>query len=422
MLQISPEKRRWLIVAIIFFAIVLSYVDRQILSLLKPLLKGEFGFDDVGYATLVNIFTSLYAVMYVVSGWLVDRFGVRVLMLSGIVTWSLACIGAGLTRSFSALATMRGLLGFSEPTAFPSQIRVMAIWFPGRIRATANSVCLAGGTIGALIAPPLVSWIALNHHWRDAFIWPGAAGLVVAGLWYLIYRDPPAKIQEEAKVTSVTDHDAKFTWPQLWRTRSLWAVLLIRFISDPVWYFCLFWLPGYLQEGMGLTLAQVGMVGWIPFLAADLGAVSSAAWSDRMVKNGVVPLKARKIMLTRVAFVAPLCALVPYLGSPAWTLIIFSLVAACCFSWLLSLCVVIAEAFPARNVASVLGIAGGCGCCGAIIFNSYVGQMLASIGSYRVFAIMACLHPIAAVILWKVVRPERPPESSRSVGEIPSQK
>lgn len=408
MFQITPHKRRWIILAIIFSAIVLSYVDRQILSLLKPILKVEFGFDDEGYAILVNIFTVLYAIMYPVSGWLVDRFGARAVMLGGVVTWSMACIGAGFTKAFGSLAAMRGLLGLAEPAAFPSQIRVMAIWFPGKLRATANSLCLSGGTIGALIAPPLVAWIALNHDWRYAFIWPGLAGLVVAFLWYVFYRDPPREIMEEAQASNRVEEGVKFSWLQLWRTRSLWAVLLIRFISDPVWYFCLFWLPGYLQEDMGLTLAQVGMVGWIPFLAADLGAVGSAAWSDQMVRKGAAPLLARKRMLIRVAFVAPLCVLTPYLGSATWTLVIFSLVAACSFSWLLNLVVVIAETFPARNVASVLGIGGGFGAAGAIIFNTYVGEMLATMGAYKIFAIMACLHPMAALILWKLVKPERP--------------
>ena len=115
-------------------------------------------------------------------------------------------------------------------------------------------------------------------------------------LWFFVYRDPPPEVLAEA--TAATGGDTiKFSWPQLWRTRTLWGILLIRFISDPVWYFCLFWLPGYLQENSGLTLAQVGAVGWIPFLAADLGGIASAAWSDRMVRRGVEPLRARKRML-----------------------------------------------------------------------------------------------------------------------------
>lgn len=407
--SLSPQRRRWIILAIIFCAIVLNYVDRQILSILKPTLKGEFHFDDRGYAVLVNLFTIGYALMYPLSGWLVDRFGPRPVMFGGILTWSCACIGAGLTRSFGAFGFCRALLGLSEPTAFPAQLRVVTTWFSGSMRATANSVCVAGGTFGAIIAPPVVAWLALTYNWHAAFFVPGVLGLVVVALWWIFYRDPePGMGATDVAVEATT----AFTWPQLWRTRSLWAILLIRFVSDPVWYFCLFWLPGYLQENSGLTLAQVGMVGWIPFLFADIGGIATAAWSDRMVRRGTNPLLARKRMLTAVAVLAPLCALTPHFSHPAATLAIFSLVAVACLSWLFSLSVVIAEAFPLRNAASVLGIAGGFGAAGAVVFNTFVGEMMASFGPVRVFTTMALLHPIAVVILWTMVRPERPPAAS----------
>lgn len=404
---LTPQRRRWLILALIFSAIVLNYIDRQILSILKPTLKVEFGFDDRGYALLVNVFTVAYATMYPVAGWLVDRFGARVVMLWGILGWSVACIGAGFTRSLGAFAFFRGLLGVSEPTAFPAQLRVVTTWFPGTVRGTANSVCTAGSSVGAIIAPPLVAAIAIHLNWHAAFIIPGALGLGVAVAWYFLYRDPPPEILVQATATTPGSEQA-FAWPQLWRCRSLWGVLLCRFVSDPVWYFCLFWLPGYLQENSGLSLAQTGMVGWIPFLVADIGGIATAAWSDRMVRRGVAPLLARKRMLVTVALFAPVCALTPHLPHVAATLAIFSVVAAVCLSWLFSLSVVIAETFPARNVASVLGIAGGCGAAGAVVFNYYVGDMIARYGAGRVFAVMAVLHPLAAIVLWLMTRPEHP--------------
>lgn len=407
----NPLRRRWLILGLIFGAIVLNYVDRQILSILKPTLKAEFGFDDRGYALLVNVFTVGYALMYPLSGWLVDRFGARIVMLAGILGWSVACMGAGFTRSLGQFAFFRGLLGLSEPTAFPSQLRVVTMWFPGSLRATANSISVAGGTFGAVIAPPLVAWLALTYDWHAAFLVPGVLGLLVALGWIVFYRDPPAGLQAPADATAGTGASLRFAWPQLWRTRTLWGVLLIRFISDPVWYFCLFWLPGYLQENSGLSLKQVGLVGWIPFLVADLGGIATAAWSDAMVRRGTSPLRARKIMLTAVAALAPVCVLTPHLPHWAATLAIFSVVAACCLSWLFSLSVVIAEAFPLRNVASVLGIAGGFGAAGAVVFNTYIGDMLTRFGPGRVFGAMAVLHPIAAVVLWTMTRREQPPAS-----------
>lgn len=398
------EKRRWFIVAIIFVAIVFNYVDRQMVSILKPLLKSEFDLDDSGYAMIVNVFTICYAVMYPVSGWLVDKFGAGRVMFYSIVLWSVASIGGGLSRTIGQFAFFRGMLGLAEPANFPAQLKTVTVWFSGRVRATANSLCVAGSSIGAIIAPPLIAWLTISFNWKVAFFVCGLMGLLIAVLWKLVYRDPPAAVTREVTETAVPE---AFSWWRLWGTRSLWGILLIRFISDPVWYFCLFWLPGYLQEGSGLSLAQVGMIGWIPFLVADIGSIGSSAWSDKMVRKGMQPLRARKIMLTVMAALAPLCMLVNYLPDVASTLIVFSLVAVMALSWLFTVSVVVAEAFPVQNVASVLGIAGGFGALGAVLFNYYVGQVIGSLGAGKIFMLMSVFHPLAAVVLWCMVQKER---------------
>ena len=403
-----PERRRWFIIVIIFLATVFNYFDRQIVSILKPLLKEEFDIDDAGYAVIINVFTICYALMYPVTGWLVDRFGARVVMFFGVVGWAMASIGGGLSRTFGQFTFFRGMLGISEPTNFPAQVRVITIWFSGKLRATANSLCVAGSSIGAIIAPPIVAWLALKYGWHSAFIATGIVGLIIALLWWFIYRDPPEKIAKEAAESSGTSQTEAFTWGQLWRTKSLWGIILIRFITDPVWYFCLFWLPGYLQEQSGLTLAQIGMVGWLPFLAADLGGIGTSAWSDKLVRKGYQPLRARKVMLTTVGFFAPICVITPYLSDAASTIFVFCIVAAVCISWLFTLSVVIAETFPVNNVASVLGIAGGFGAVGAVFFNYFVSQFIGTIGSDKIFFIMAFLHPLAILILWTMVKVEKP--------------
>ena len=404
---LAPHRRRWVILGLIFSALVLNYIDRQIVSILKPTLKAEFSLDDSGYAWLVNVFTVCYAASYPVVGWLVDHFGPRRMMLLGIVTWSTACLGAGLSRTFGTLALFRAMLGLAEPTAFPAQLKVVTIWFPASLRATANSMCIAGTSIGAIVAPPLVAWLAQRYGWHSAFLVPGVLGLALAVLWLLVYRDPPPEVL--AETTHASGEDAPdFTWRQLWGRRTLWGVLLCRLISDPVWYFCLFWLPGYLQEESGLSLTEVGMVGWIPFLVADLGSVGSSAWSDWLVSRGFSPLRARKIMLTCAAALAPVCALTPFWPQPWVTLAIFSVVGAASLSWLFTLSVVVAETFPARNVGSVLGIAAGFGAVGGMTFNYFVGEMMQSLGPERIFLVMALLHPIATVVLWTMTRPEAP--------------
>ncbi|MEL7586236.1 MAG: MFS transporter [Prolixibacteraceae bacterium] len=408
---ISAERRRWFIVAIIFIITVFSYVDRQVVSILKPILKEEFSLDDVGYALVINVFTICYALMYPVSGWLVDKFGAGKIMFWGVLTWSLSSIGSGLVSKLLPFVFFRSLLGLAEPTTYPAQIKVVTKWFSGRLRATANSISVAGGTIGSVIAPPLIAWLVISFSWHAAFIIPGVVGLAVAFVWLLLYKEPP-----KGYVTDVVSGDKEpaastaFTWGQLWGRKSLWGIVLIRFTTDPVWYFILFWLPGYLMEESGLSLSQLGIVGWIPFMAASIGGIASSAWSDWMVRRGKPALRSRKVMLSYVAFLAPVILIPDNLGV-AVTIIKFSILAAVALSWIYTESVLIAETFPLNNVASVLGIAGGFGAAGAVIFNYFIGQYMASVGTTWIFMVMAVLHPLALFLLWKMIRPEIPEEN-----------
>ena len=303
----NPEKRKWMIVVTIFIAIICNYLDRQLLSILKPTIKAAFDMNDDGYAFIVNIFLICYAVMYPISGILVDRFGPKKVMFLGILAWSAACIGGGLSTNMEQFAFFRGLLGLAEPTIFAGQIVAVTVWFEKRQRATANSLCTAGGSIGTVVAPIVIAWLSTIFPWNDVFVLAGAIGILIAIVWMAVYADPPKEILDVTLSESAANrhHGKAFTWGGLWKTRTLWGVLLIRFVSDPVWYFCLFWLPGYLQEDSGLTLIQVGWVGWIPFLFGAVGGVLTSAWSDKMVRKGMDPLRARKRMMTLVAVAAP---------------------------------------------------------------------------------------------------------------------
>lgn len=176
----NPEKRKWMIVVTIFIAIICNYLDRQLLSILKPTIKAAFDMNDDGYAFIVNIFLICYAVMYPISGILVDRFGPKKVMFLGILAWSAACIGGGLSTNMEQFAFFRGLLGLAEPTIFAGQIVAVTVWFEKRQRATANSLCTAGGSIGTVVAPIVIAWLSTIFPWNDVFVLAGAIGILIA--------------------------------------------------------------------------------------------------------------------------------------------------------------------------------------------------------------------------------------------------
>ena len=346
----DPNKRKWVIVATMFVAIICNYLDRQLLSILKPEILEHYNISNLEYAWIVNIFLICYAIMYPLSGILVDHFGPKRVMLGGITVWSLACIGGGLAPNVWTFSLCRGILGLAEPTIFAGQLVVVTLWFEKRQRATANSLCTIGGSLGAVVAPIVIAWLMhLLSYWQYVFILSGVVGLVIAFSWIFIYKTPSDDILQKTLYAepdsqkSVTD-SSTFSFKQLFKTRTLWGGLLIRLVSDPVWYFCCFWLPGFLRS-MGTkenlstqqTLDLIQWIGGIPFLIGAIGGVLTSVWSDRIVKAGRrTSLSARKFTLISTVVIAPLCMFVPFIaGSDTVTfsmkiglvIAIFSLVA-----------------------------------------------------------------------------------------------
>lgn len=429
----NPYRHRNYIVATIFIAIVCNYLDRQLLSILKPEILTYFNIGDLEYAWIVNVFLICYALMYPVGGMLIGRFGSRKVMFGGILLWSLACIGGGISRNIAEFTFFRGLLGVAEPIIFSGQVVVVTVWFEKQKRALANSLCQFGGSIGAMIAPAVIAWLSHYLPWNQVFIIAGLIGIIISLIWFMIYSEPPKEILDQSTAAESGDDGKTDEWAfslkDLFKTRSLWGCLLVRLVSDPVWYFCSFWLPGFLRtmgERQGLsqqqTLDMIQYIGGVPFLVGAVSGVLASAISDRMVRHGTPSLLARKkIMLASVIF-APLCALVPYVSEwqgigfnarLALVIIIFCLIAAMCLTWLYNIGVVMAESFPLPNVSTVVGIACGAGAIGGSVFNQLVGSMLNTMGN-KLFFIMSLLHIIAAFVLWKMVRREPKPEEVKA--------
>jgi ACS family hexuronate transporter-like MFS transporter len=258
-----------------------------------------------------------------------------------------------------------------------------------------------------------VAGLASSFGWHAAFLVPGLIGLIVGGAWWLVYRHP-TRPSPAATGASVAESVAALPWGQLWRQRTLWGIVLARFISDPVWYFCLFWMPGYFQEQRGLSLKEAGMVGWIPFFAASVGGITLAATSDWVGRRLGNPLRGRVRVLWMLALLGPAAMLVPRVDSLAASVALLCLVAVVCLGWLSILGPLVADAFPAGNVGSVWGIAGAFGATGAIIFNHQVGRITSAVGSENMFLILGTLHLAAAAIILVLVRQVKFPVRARS--------
>jgi ACS family hexuronate transporter-like MFS transporter len=397
----SPRFR--LILVLLVLASFLNSLDRQTLSVLKQTLMTAIGFDNTGYAFLVNVFTLCYAGSYVASGWFADRLGNRVSLAVMLSVWSLATLGCSAANGLLLFTGCRALLGAAEPGLFPVSVRAITLWVPAAHRALFMNLSSLGVMLGGIFAPPLIAMLATGLSWRMAFLLPGAAGLVLSAIWWFAYRDP----ETPAEAGSGSSAEA-MPWARLWAQPALWAIVLARFISDPVWYYCLYWMPGYFQARHGLSLSQLGWVAWIPYCAASVGGLLCAALSDRLARRGD-PVRARRRLLVMLACLGPCAALVPFMPSLALTLLALSLVGVVCQGWFALLCPLVADLFPAGNVASVWGITGAFGALGAMIFNHQIGRLSGSMGQDRLFFVMAGLHLLALLPLAFARRPALPP-------------
>jgi len=388
-------RRSWLLLALLFGIGLLNYLDRQTLSILKATLKGELGLTDTHYSWLVTAFMAPYIVFYILSGRLVDRFGTRISLALFTATWSFANILSGLASGFGQLAAARALLGAAEPGAFPAIQRVMMTWFPKERRAFAWSLLSPSLTVGAIIAPPLVAGLTAWWNWHMAFIIPGVVGLVLAFVWWTADRNPPV-FPGEAEPTA-----APPAMKTLLADRRVWLLLGARALTDPVWYFHLFWLPGYLQERLGVSLTQLGWIGWIPSAVASLAVVATGRTTDWFVGRGHAPVRVRVAMFALAAALAPVGAFTTFAPSIPVALAMISLVAIVCQIWFFGQGLIVADIFPKNAAATIAGMVGAVGASGGLLLNALAGPLIERAGYIPVFVGLACLHPLAALILWR---------------------
>jgi ACS family hexuronate transporter-like MFS transporter len=390
------DPRRWWIIAFLFLATVLNYIDRQTLSVLASTISRELSISNVAYANILTAFLVPYTVMYVVSGWLVDRWGSRIALAVFIAWWSAANALHALATGAWSLGIYRFLLGTAESGNFMAAGKAISEWFPPHERALANGLVNAAASTGAILAPPLIAGATAVFGWRGAFVATGLCGFIWLAGWFMVYNRPP-NVTLEAKVRE------NVPYSQLLRMPQSWGLLFARVFGDPVWWFYLFWLPKYLQDVRHFSLAQIALFAWLPYLSADLGSIAGGWFSGFLIRRGMPSLAARRWTMVPCTALVPLGILVAYLPAmPAMAVI--CLVTFCHMGWKTNLMTMTNDVYPARIVGSAAGLVGLGSGLGGALSTPVVGRVVDAFGYDSVFWMMGLMHPFATAIVFLTVR------------------
>src|SRR5688572_11029430 len=424
---------RWVICALLFFAATINYIDRQVIGILKPTLQKEFGWSEIDYADIVFAFQLAYAIGLLLAGSIVDRIGARRGFIIAIVLWSLAAMAhaeaelfgpavaaflsvVGLTYSASVAGFIaaRFVLGLGEAGNFPAAIKVVAEWFPKRERAFATGIFNSGTNIGALLTPAVVPWITLTWGWYWAFVATGAIGFLWLLAWVPLYRDPETHPRVSAAELAYIRSDppeptVRVPWRSLLQHRQTWAFMLGKFLTDPVWWLYLFWVPDFLNRNHGIDLRLVGPPLIVIYLVADVGSIGGGWLSSALIKRGWTVNAGRKTAM----LVCALAVLPMMFASGArdlWVAVaLISIAASAHQGWSCNLFTLVSDTFPRQAVGSVVGLGGMAGAVGGMLIAKLTGYLLQVTGSYVPVFLMASFAYLTALALIHLLVPRLEP-------------
>ena len=377
------QNLRWYVCGLLFWATTVNYIDRQVLGILKPVLAHDLGWNEADYGWVVFAFQCAYAVMMPIAGRLLDWLGTRLGYALAVLVWSAAAMSHALARNLFEFAMARFVLGLGEAANFPAAIKTVADWFPRRERALATGIFNSGTNVGALVAPLLVPFIAARFGWRPSFLVTGGLDLLWIVVWLATYRLPREQKrlspQELALIESdqETEPARRIPYLRLLKTRAAWAFLIGKFMTDPVWWFYLYWLPGFLNQKYKLDLTHLGPPLIAVYLFADVGSIGGGWLSSRLLARGFSVTAARKIaMLTCALAVVPVSCVI-LTGGRLWiTVGLIGLAAAAHQGWSANLFTIPSDTFPRSAVGSVVGLGGFGGAVGGMLVAPAVGYWL----------------------------------------------
>lgn len=421
-MQQSIGKYRWTICGLVFFATTINYLDRSVISLLKSTLSKEFTWNETDYANIVVAFQLCYAAGLLGAGRLIDKLGTKIGYGLATALWSVAAIAHAAATSTFGFFVARGALGITEAGNFPAAIKTVAEWFPKKERALATGIFNSGANIGAILAPLTVPFIVVIWGWQWAFILTGLTGFIWLIIWLLVYEVPgkhkklsQAEYEyihsDEDESSSTGNSDSiKLSWAQLLGYRQTWAFAVGKFLTDPVWWFYLFWLPDFLEKQYGLTNTQIALPVALAYTMATIGSIVGGWLPMYFIKKGWTVFRARKTAMVIYACCALPVVSAQYLGSiNMWlAVLIIGLAMSAHQAWSANIYTTVSDLFPKTAVASVTGIGGMFGALGGILIAKTAGNLF---DYYKAdghietgYLIMFLVCSVAYVIAWIIMQ------------------
>ena len=400
---------RWVIVALVFFATTINYVDRQVIGILAPTLQKDIGWTEVEYGNIVAAFTAAYAIGLLLVGRIMDLIGTKRGYAGALTGWSFAAIGHALAGSAFGFGVARFALGIFEAGNFPAAVKTVAEWFPKKERAFATGLFNAGSNVGAILAPIVVPWIATKWGWQEAFIFTGIAGLVWLFFWFWLYDKPEdSKRLSKEELAYIQadppDPQVKIPWRKLIRYRGTWAFAMGKLLSDPAWWFYLYWIPKFLNENYGLSLKEFAAPLIVIYLMADVGSIAGGWLSSFFLKQGWSLDRSRKTAMLICALSAVPIMFASKATSVWGSVALLSLATAAHQGWSANLFTTVSDIFPRKAVASVVGMGGTFGAIGGVLIAKTAGYVLEFTGSYLIlFIIAGSLYLIALLVIHTLV-------------------
>lgn len=391
---------RWWMAALVFFATLINFIDRLTISILGPVITTQLHLTNLQFAKLTTWFLVAYTISQGLSGKLYDQVGPRRGFTFSILLWSIAASAHAFARGFVSLSCFRFLLGLGEAGNWPGAARVIAEWFPVRQRALGMGIFNSGVCVGSILAPPLIVWLQLTFGWQTTFLFTGSLGFIWLALWLLFYESPDrhrAITPEEYALIKEGQEPAgkqkNVSWLGLLRFPETWAIMLSRFLTDPVWWLYITWLPLYLFNARGFDLKKIGMFAWLPFLTADAGSLLGGWLSGHLISRGWSADAARKLVIASAALLMTAGIPAALTGNTFIALAFISLVTFGFQSWINNVQTLPSDFFPNEAVAAVAGLGGVGAGVGAILYVLATGWVVDHF-SYTPILIVAALLPL----------------------------